>query len=191
MGLNKTWVEMACPQNAGAFGLVAPVDLRFGLPWCVLLAVAACKPIPKKHPTVSQLFFHFSFAVVLPHISDYMAISGDTTPCTLLLTQADTLKMHWSSWWDRGSHTCAWWWHVCVPACVNKQPQGMVLWLSGHTACSQRSHSTRGSHGRLQRTPAEGSLRFPQEKAPFFNIENTRLAPWSGMHAWFIYTLQM
>lgn len=83
-----------CPQNDGAFGLVAPVDLGFGLPWCVFLAVAVCKPIPKKHPTGPDRFFHFSFAVVPPQRSDYMAISRETAPCTLLLTQADTLKMH-------------------------------------------------------------------------------------------------
>lgn len=94
MGLNKTWVETACPQIDGAFGLVAPVDVGFGLPWCVFLAAAACKPIPKNHPAGPDWFFHFSFAVVPPQISNYMAISRERSPCTLLFTQADTLKMH-------------------------------------------------------------------------------------------------
>lgn len=94
MGLNKTWVETACPQNDGAFGLVAPVDLGFGLPWRVFLSVAVCKPISKEHPAGPDRFFHFSFAVVPPQISDYMVISREKTPCTLLLTQADTSKMH-------------------------------------------------------------------------------------------------
>lgn len=77
-----------------------------------------------------------------------------------------------------------------MPACVNNQPQGIVLWLSGHTACSQRSHSARGSQraGGLQ---SRRIIAVPQKRHHFFNIENTRLAPWSGMHAWFIYTLQM
>lgn len=81
--------------------------------------------------------------------------------------------------------------HVCVPACVNKQPQGMVLWLSGHTACSQRSHSARGSLGGCRGRQQKDHCGSPKKRHHFFNIENTRLAPWSGMHAWFIYTLQM
>lgn len=36
---------------------------------------------------------------------------------------------------------------TCVPARVNKQHQGIVLWLSGHTACSRRSHRAHGSGG--------------------------------------------
>lgn len=78
-----------------------------------------------------------------------------------------------------------------MPACVNKQPQGIVLWLSGHTACSQQSHSARGSQGGCRGRQHKDHCSSPKKKAPFVNIENTRLAPWSGMHAWFRYTLQM
>lgn len=71
---------------------------------------------------------------------------------------------------------------TCVPAPCKQT-------ASGHRALAVRTHGvlaaipwdTQRRRG-LQRTPAEGSLRFPK-KAPFFNIENTRLAPLSGMHA--------
>lgn len=66
---------------------------------------------------------------------------------------------------------------------------------AGHCALAVRTHSDPMGHTEAmgaarERTPAEGSLWF-LKKAPFVNIENTRLAPLSGMHAWFIYTLQM
>lgn len=85
-----------------------------------------------------------------------------------------------------------WWPHVCVVArvCASLCKQ-TAPGLSGHTACSQRSHSAPGSQGGCRGRQQKDHCGSPKKRHHFFNIENTRLAPWSGMHAWFIYTLQM
>lgn len=79
---------------------------------------------------------------------------------------------------------------VCASLCKQTAP--------GHRALAVRTHSVLTAVPQRTWQPggaAEDASRrifaVPQKKAPFFNIENTRLAPWSGMHAWFIYTLQM
>lgn len=87
------------------------------------------------------------------------------------------------------------WPHVCVVArvcaslCKQTAPGHRALAVRTHsmlTAVPQRTWQPGGCRGRQQKDHC-GS----PKKAPFFNIENTRLAPWSGMHAWFIYTLQV
>lgn len=99
---------------------------------------------------------------------------------------ADALKQLVAPRWPRVCVVA----RVCASLCKQTAPGHRALAVRTHsvlTAVPQRTWQPRG----LQRMPAQGSLRFPKKKAPFFNIENTRLAPWSGMHAWFIYTLQM
>lgn len=87
--------------------------------------------------------------------------------------------------------TRARWWHVRASPRVNKQHQGVALWLSGHT---RRARSDPAGHTAAMGAAEDASGRIvavPQEGTVFFNIEHTRLAPLSGMRAWFLYALRM
>lgn len=88
------------------------------------------------------------------------------------------------------------WPHVCVVArvcaslCKQTAPGPRALAVRTHsvlTVVPQRTWQLGGASEDASRR----IIVVPRKKAPFLNTGNTRLAPWSGMHAWFIYTLQM
>lgn len=187
MELNKTWVETACPQNDGAFGLAAPVDL--GCLGAFSLQLQYANPHPKithrPRSVCPRLLCCGASTDKRLHGNFKGDSSMHTTPNPSRHIE-DALKQLVGPWWPQVCVVA----RVCASLCKQTAPGHRALAVRTHsvlTAVPQHTWQPGGCRRRQQKDHC-GS---PQKRHHFLNIENTRLAPWSGMHAWFIYILQM
>lgn len=187
MGLNKTWVETASLQNHGAFSLVALWI------WAALVRFpcsCSMQTHTQKSPNRPQSVFPLLLCCGASRDKQLHGnFEGDNSMHTTLNPSRhieDALKQLVGPWWP---HVCVVA-RVCASLCKQTAPGPRALAVRTHsvlTAVPQRTWQPGGASEDASRR----IIVVPQEKAPFFNTGNTRLAPWSGMHAWFIYTLQM